>query len=103
MLQATGNSPESYLVAEGVAGDTATRVCYKSNPVNCESLPSASPTPSLIATQLQERGCETAAHNTCSGYTCTDTTLKNSRTGHCCCIYIPPVKRMINGKVDIME
>ena len=67
-LQAIGKCPESYLVAEGVAGDTATPTCYKSNPLNCESLPPASHTPYLASTQLQERERDTTAPNMCSGY-----------------------------------
>ena len=39
-----GNSPEKYVVAGGVVGDTVAPMCYKSDPVSCESLPPTSQT-----------------------------------------------------------
>lgn len=63
-----GNSPEKYVVAGGVVGDTVAPMCYKSDPVSCESLPPTSQAPSLAVTQLQEKEFNTTAPNTCSGY-----------------------------------
>ena len=102
-LQATGNSPESYLVAGGVEADTASPVYYKSNSMNCKSLPPASQTPYLGATQLQDREYYTTAPNVFSGYTWTTTTLRTPGMGMCCCNNILTVKGMINRKVDIMR
>lgn len=55
ILPATENGPESCLVAGGITRAITAPLCYKSNPVNCKSLPTPSQTPSLADTQLQER------------------------------------------------
>ena len=53
-LKAAGNTPERYLGAGEVTGATVAPACYKSNPVNSESLLPSLRNLSLAATQLQE-------------------------------------------------
>ena len=99
-LQATGNSPESYLVAGGhcMRPCCPLPTCYKRNPVNGESLPPASQNPSLETTQLQEKECDTTP-----GILELLPPLKTPGLSTCCCIYIPSVKGTINRQADIIR
>ena len=102
-LPATGNSPESYLVAGQVAGAIAAPKSYKSNLMKCESLPPSSQTPFLAGTEPQEKQCDTAAPITCSRYMWTPTTTENFRTGHLLLHLYIFCQRYYNSKLYIMR
>jgi len=100
-LEATGNSPESYLVVGGVTGNTSPHTCYKSNPVNCESLPPSSQTPSLDPPSSKRDSVIPLCPSHALGPYELLPPLRTPGLDTCCYIYKHAVKGTKNRMVDM--